>query len=73
MMNYFNCDKCGKFHDRGAGSAWKMIYSGPMPDREITRCKSCVDKYGSFEPQSGIRPECSCGIIPAGEQQTNNK
>lgn len=60
-----NCDYCGRFHDHGPGSAWKMVYSGwpPEPDREITRCRACVQKYGPFEAQHGILPECSCGIV----------
>ena len=60
-----NCDRCGRFHDHGPGSAWKMIYSGypPTPDREISRCKKCVETYGPFYPDLGIKPEYSCGLI----------
>lgn len=59
-----NCHTCGRFHSGGPGSAWKLVHSGhpPMPDREITRCRKCVEKVGPFVPQSGIRPECSCGV-----------
>ena len=59
------CDCCGRFHNCEIGSAWKMIYSGypPMPDREITCCVSCVNKYGKFQPQDGIKSEYSCGIV----------
>lgn len=66
-MNH--CDACGRFHVGGPGSAWKMIYSGgpiPEPDREITRCRSCVEKHGLFEPQSGIVPQFSCGLVQEG-------
>ena len=60
-----NCEYCGRFHDHGPGSAWMMVYSGspPMPDREISRCRACVEKHGPFTPQHGIKPECSCGIV----------
>lgn len=59
-----NCDRCGRFHDFGPGCAWMLVYSGvPLqPDHEITRCRRCVEKYGAFVPQYGIKPECSCGI-----------
>lgn len=59
-----SCDCCGRFHDHGPGSAWMMVYSGvPLqPDREITRCRSCVEKHGAFQPQHGIKPEYSCGV-----------
>jgi hypothetical protein len=66
MYYQTNCDKCGRFHDHGPGSAWKMVYSGgpiPMPDREITRCKKCVEKHGPFMPQLGIKPKYSCGVV----------
>lgn len=64
-MSYWNCDICGRFHDHGPGSAWKMVYSGypPTPDREISRCRDCVKRIGSFQPQYGIRPEASCGLV----------
>ena len=61
-----NCDRCGRFHDRGPGSAWREAYSGgpvPMPDRIVTRCRACVEKHGPFDPQYGIRPDHSCGIV----------
>lgn len=62
-----NCDRCGRFHDHGPGSAWRMVYSGapPTPDREITRCRRCVEQHGPFQPQFGIKPEYSCGIVEA--------
>lgn len=58
------CACCGRFHASGVGSAWKMVYSGcpPIPDREISKCKKCVEKWGPFTPQHGIKPECSCGV-----------
>ena len=63
-MSEANCDRCGRFHDHGAGSAWKLLYSGyPLePDRYLSRCRRCVEKFGPFDPQHGIRPEYSCGI-----------
>lgn len=56
------CYSCGKFC---TPVEWKMSYSGypPTPDKEIYRCKDCVNKYGSFTPQSGIIPNFSCGKI----------
>jgi hypothetical protein len=64
-MSYRNCDRCGRFHDHGPGSAWRMIFSGwpRFPDHDISRCRACVEKYGPFEPQEGIKPEYSCGIV----------
>lgn len=60
-----NCQTCGKFFKASDGYAWRMVYSGypPTPDREVFRCRRCMDSLGGFEPQSGIRPECSCGVI----------
>lgn len=60
-----NCDKCGRFHDHGPGSAWKVVYGGfpPTPDHELTRCRQCVERYGAFVPQHGIKPEFSCGLV----------
>ena len=61
-----NCARCGKFHHVQPGCAWKLVYGGgpvPTPERELTMCKSCTEKYGGFYPQSGIRPEFSCGIV----------
>lgn len=56
------CHQCGKFC---IPVEWKMIYSGiiPEPDHEIFLCKPCVEKHGSFEPDSQIKPEFSCGKI----------
>jgi hypothetical protein len=60
-----NCSSCGRFFKFQPGVAWRMVYSGaiPMPDEEIYRCVACVEKHGPFEPQCGIKPEHSCGII----------
>lgn len=60
-----NCDCCGRFHDYGPGSAWKMVFSGwPLtPDNEKTRCRLCVAKFGEFMPQDGVRPQDSCGVV----------
>lgn len=60
-----NCECCGRFMSCKPGTAWKMVYSGspPMPDREIYRCLKCVAKHGPFTPQSGIKPEASCGLF----------
>ena len=57
------CHDCGRFC---RPAEWKMIYSGalPEPQEEIYKCAPCVEKNGSFQPQAGIKPECSCGIIP---------
>jgi hypothetical protein len=67
-----NCSTCGKFHNHGPGSAWKMVHSGypPTPDRELSRCLKCVEKYGPFNPQSGIKPEYSCGIVQPNSKVT---
>ena len=67
-----NCDTCGRFHDHGPGSAWKMLYTtsaAPEPDREISRCRKCVEAIGPFEAQHGIAPEFSCGIVPTEESK----
>lgn len=60
-----NCDCCGRFHDHGPGSAWKVVYSGVMlePDHEKTRCRACVEKHGPFKPDPRIKAEFSCGIV----------
>ncbi len=54
------CRDCGKFC---RPVEWQMIYSGalPEPQEEIYKCASCAEKNGSFVPQSGIKPEHSCG------------
>lgn len=54
------CHDCGKFC---RPVEWQMIYSCalPEPQEEIYKCASCVEKNGSFVPQSGIKPEHSCG------------
>lgn len=57
------CTNCGRFCHP---VAWQMLYSGgpiPMPDEEIFRCRSCFERYGAFLPQSGIKPEFSCGVF----------
>jgi hypothetical protein len=49
-----------------------MVYSGgpiPMPDREIYRCARCLDAFGPFDPQAGIRPEFSCGTRTGGKEE----
>jgi hypothetical protein len=47
------------------GAAWRMVYSGwpPSPDHEDYRCKRCVEEFGTFMPQDGIKPEASCGVF----------
>ena len=64
MMMMPKCHDCGKFC---RPVAWKMIYSGalPEPQEEIYKCAPCMKKHGSFEPQHGIKPEYSCGKFPA--------
>lgn len=64
-MTLPKCDSCGRFHRAEKGSAWRMVYSGvPLqPDHEKTRCKQCVQRYGSFRPQAGVRPAASCGVV----------
>lgn len=65
MSDRPTCSTCGRFFKHEPGVAWMMVYSGaiPMPDREIYRCKPCVDKVGPFVPQLGIKPEFSCGMV----------
>ncbi len=62
MMTMPKCHDCGKFC---RPVEWKMIYSGalPEPQEEIYKCAPCVEKHGSFVPQAGIKPECSCGNL----------
>ena len=62
MQTMPNCHDCGKFC---RPAEWKMIYSGalPEPQEEIYKCAACVEKNGSFRPQAGIKPECSCGRL----------
>ena len=62
MMTMPKCHDCGKFCHP---VEWKMIYSGalPEPQEEIYKCAPCVEKHGSFVPQAGIKPECSCGNL----------
>lgn len=66
MGNLPNCHDCGKFC---VPVAWKMVYSGfpPEPDREMVKCRPCFQENGPFIPQSGIRPEYSCGILAGAE------
>lgn len=56
------CFDCGKFCKP---AAWKMLYSGvlPEPDREIFKCQKCLNKNGMFEVQSHIEPKYSCGLF----------
>lgn len=56
------CHDCGKFC---RPVEWKMLYSGviPEPHEEIYLCAACSEKNGHFQPQPGIRPECSCGTV----------
>jgi hypothetical protein len=63
MTNH--CDRCGRFHDCGDGSAWRMVYSGHplMPSHGETRCRKCVERFGPFLPQYGIKEKDSCGIV----------
>ena len=63
--NTLKCARCGRFHRGGYGTAWKMVYSGviPEPDHEITSCAECVALWGPFTPDPRIKPECSCGVI----------
>ena len=62
MMTMPKCHDCGRFC---RPVEWKMIYSGvlPEPQEEIYKCAPCVEKHGSFVPQAGIKPECSCGTL----------
>lgn len=56
------CNCCGRFC---IPVEWKLIYSGalPEPHAEIYRCAKCVESKGAFQPQAGIKPEYSCGVI----------
>jgi hypothetical protein len=65
MGDFPRCDRCGRFHKCEPGSAWRMVYSGALleHDHEKTRCKSCVERHGPFHPQTGIKPEFSCGLV----------
>jgi|GEM_PF-2724224 len=62
MLTMPKCRDCGKFC---RPVEWKMVYSGalPEPQEEIYKCAACVEKHGSFVPQHGIKPECSCGNL----------
>jgi len=59
MLTMPKCHDCGKFC---RPVEWQMIYSGalPEPQEEIYKCAKCVEKHGSFQPQTGIKPEHSC-------------
>jgi len=61
------CECCGRFFRYEPGCAWKMVYSGviPEPDHELYRCRRCVEAVGPFDPDPRIKPECSCGIVRA--------
>lgn len=62
MLTMPKCHDCGKFCHP---VEWQMIYSGALlePQEEIYKCAPCVAKNGSFQPQPGIKPECSCGMV----------
>lgn len=62
MLTMPKCHDCGKFC---RPVEWQMIYSGalPEPQEEIYKCAACAEKHGSFVPQHGIKPECSCGNL----------
>lgn len=62
MQTMPKCHDCGRFC---RPVEWKMIYSGALlePQEEIYKCAACADKHGSFVPQNGIKPECSCGRL----------
>ena len=62
MQTMPKCHDCGKFCHP---VEWKIIYSGalPEPQEEIYKCAGCAEKNGSFQPQEGIKPECSCGRL----------
>jgi len=62
MLTMPKCHDCGRFCHP---VEWKMIYSGalPEPQEEIYKCASCVERHGSFRPQTGIKPEHSCGSL----------
>jgi len=65
-----NCHDCGRFMRVEPGVAWKMVYSMgalPEPDREIFRCIRCIERMGEFEPQHGIVPAYSGGVITNAE------
>lgn len=64
-MDRARCECCGKLMACKPGAAWRMVYTGhpPTPDREVYRCKTCVDKWGPFDAQHGIKPEASCGLF----------
>jgi hypothetical protein len=70
MSDRPTCTDCGRFFKFESGVAWRMVYTGhpPEPDREIYKCRKCVEKNGPFAPQDGIKPECSCGIMKAAQQ-----
>lgn len=57
------CECCGRFMSCKPGAAWQMVYTGypPTPDHERYRCVQCVQRWGAFDPQDGIKPEASCG------------
>lgn len=59
------CECCGRFMKCERGAAGMLRYSGhpPTPDRELYRCKNCVEKHGPFTPQHGIKPEASCWLF----------
>lgn len=67
MLTMPKCHDCGKFCHP---VEWQMIYSGALlePQEEIYKCAPCVAKNGSFQPQPGIKPECSCGMVTPNDE-----
>ena len=61
MQTMPKCHDCGQFCHP---VEWKIIYSGalPEPQEEIYKCAGCAEK-NAFQPQEGIKPECSCGRL----------
>lgn len=59
------CDTCHRWFRATGEYAWKMIYTGtpPEPFGEVYRCPTCLKEHGPFSPQSGIKPEFSCGTV----------
>jgi len=64
------CHSCGRFFKPQGHAMWRMVFSGypPSPDREIFICDACVQKFGPFEAQPGIKPDASCGYLKTLEE-----